>query len=168
MSPYPAIPGRLKDQLDRVTPSRDRDIEYHPCAVTLEDGTELERVYVVEAEPYLRVWGIRPEEDPGKQSVSIESVSAIRESPYRLPAKLADKVYAAGESGMGYCVFTVKFSGGRSQAYVTGNAIDFIDPPDGLAASAAKKIHPHRGKKGSPQPGPDYVWCLYQGVDADG
>jgi hypothetical protein len=162
MTRYPEIPKKLKDQLESIAPSWDRDIVYYPCAVTLDDGCELERVYIVEYEPYIRMWGITPEQDPGKQSVSIERVVAIRESPFRLPTKLAAKLYAAGESGMGYCVFTVKFSGGSSRAYVTGNAVDFITPPEGLTASAAKKVFPHKGREDSPLKGPDYYWCIYQ------
>jgi hypothetical protein len=85
---------------------------------------------------------------------------------YRLPPELATKLYAAGESGMGYCVFTVKFSDGSRRAYVTGNTVDFITPPSGLTAGAARKVYAHRGRDQSPQPGPDYYWCLFQGAEA--
>ena len=165
MTQYPAIPDELKAQLNRITPSHDRGITYFPCAVTLDDGRELERVYVVEHEPYIRIWGVTPEQDSGKKSISIERVVAIRESAFRLPPKLATTLYAAGESGMGYCIFTVKFSDGSRQAYVTGNAVDFITPPSGLTASAAKKVYPHKGREASLQQGPDYYLCLYQGAD---
>lgn len=164
MPGYPSIPRHLRDQLGRITPSRDRDLEYFPCAVTLDDGRELERVYVVEYEPYIRVWCVTPEQDPGKRSVAIDRVASIRESPYRLPPKLATRLYTAGESGMGYSIFTVQFADGSRQAYVTGNAVDFITPPNGIQCSAARKVFPHRGRDDSPRRGPDYFWCLYQGV----
>jgi len=164
MPQYPAIPRHLKDQLHLITPSRDRDLEYFPCAVTLDDGRELERVYVMEYEPYIRVWGVAPEQDSGKSSVAIERIACIRESPHRLPPNLATELYAAGESGMGYCIFTVEFADGSRQAYVTGNAVDFITPPSDLQCAAARKVFPHKGRDAGPRHGPDYFWCLYQGV----
>jgi hypothetical protein len=39
--------------------------------------------------------------------VAIQDVTQIADSPVRLPAELANQLYAAGESGMGYVVFTV-------------------------------------------------------------
>lgn len=62
---------------------------------------------------------------------------------------------------MGYCIFTVEFSGGSQQAYVTGNAVDFITPPPGLTAREAKRVYPHEGKVVSPQHAPSCLWCLY-------
>src|SRR5262245_28753582 len=129
MTRYPALPRDLVEDLRGVPSSRDREIEYKPCAVTLTDGTELPCVYVVDREPYFRHWGIYPECDPGKRSISITRVRRIRDSPYRIPAGLADSLYRAGESGMGYMVFTVEFKDGTRQAYLTGNAVDFIGPP---------------------------------------
>lgn len=169
MHRYEAIPRRLKEQLDRVAPSHDTlsDTLYYPCAVTLDDGRELARVYVMEYGPYIRSWGIAPEDDPGKSCVSIERVVAIRESPFRLPPRLATAVYDAGESGMGHCIFTVEFADGTRQAYGTGNAVDFILPPPGLTAADARKVFPHEGRDAFPDWDADYVWCLYQGT-ADG
>jgi hypothetical protein len=164
MPRYAAIPRHLKNELDRIPPSRDRGLEYFPCAVTLDDGRELERVYVAEYEPYIRLWGVTPEQDPAKSSVAIERVASIRESPYRLPPGLATELYAAGESGMGYSIFTVEFADGSREAYVTGNAVDFITAPEGLRASDARKVFPHKGRDASPRRGADYSWCLYQGV----
>ena len=165
MTRYPTLPEKLKDQLDRIAPSDACGVTYYPCAVTLDDGSELEGVYIVEYEPYFLLWGITPEKDPGKQSIPIDRVVAIRESSDRLPPKLAEKLYKTGESGMGYYVFTVRFSGGSRQAYVMGNAVDFITPPKGLTAAAARKVYPHVGRDASPQEGPDYYWCLYQDTD---
>jgi len=110
MPRYSAIPRRLLKELEAVPPSLDRDVKYHPCAVTLDDGRELGRVYVMKYEPYIRLWGVTPEQDPAKRSISIERVVSIRESPFRLPPHLATSLYSAGESGMGYCIFTVEFS----------------------------------------------------------
>ena len=162
---YPALPRALAEQLHRVPPSHDRRLEYRPCAVTLADGRELPCVYVVDAAAYLRVWGVYPERDPAKRAVPLAAVRGIRESSHRLPAALADTLYRAGESGMGYTVFTVEFSDGRRQAYVAGNAVDFIAAPPGLWAADAVRVRPHEGREAAPLPAVDYHWCLYDGVE---
>ena len=161
---YPVLPAHLVGQLARVPPSRDGDLEYRPCAATVEDGSEIECVYVVESEMYLQRWGVRPEEDPGKQWIPLARVRSLRESPYRLPAALADELYRAGESGMGYAAFTVEFSDGRRQAYVGGNAVDFIDPPAGLSAADARRVFPHEGRHEGQRRVRPYHWCLYAGA----
>jgi hypothetical protein len=165
MTRYPALPRELIEELRRVPSSWDREMEYKPCAVTLADGTELASVYVVNHKPYIRYWGISPESDPGKRSVSIAQVRQIRDSPNRLPAALADCLYRAGESGMGYMVFTVEFKDGTRQVYVTGNAVDFIDPPAGLCVSDAVRVYPHEGRSGAERRWVDYYWCLYDGLE---
>ena len=163
MSGYPPLSRDLRSQLELITPSCDRDLRYYPCAVTLDDGYEIDRVYVVEEGPYLRHWGIRPERDSAKTSVPIERVVSIRESPFRLPPRLATELYDAGESGMGYCVFVVEFSDGTRQSYVTGNAVDFITAPLGKIPSDACRVFPHEGRERHAQRGPHYAWCLYGG-----
>jgi hypothetical protein len=158
---YAKLTPGLTAQLRRVPPSRDGRLEYHPCRVTLDDGRIVDCVYIVEAGAYLVKWGVWPEDDPGKRSVPIERVVTIEESPHRLPASLANRLYEAGESGMGYSLFTVEFRDGTEQAYVTGSAVDFIDPPPGLRASDAVRVLPHKGRDRGPREGPDYTWCLY-------
>src|SRR5690242_808828 len=106
-------------------------MEYRACGVELRDGRTLERVYFQEARAYIRVWGVWPEDDAGKQSIRIEDVARIDDSPARLLAHLAIKMYAAGESGIGYCLFTLVQGDGRRLVCVTGNAVDFVElPPD--------------------------------------
>jgi hypothetical protein len=139
-------------------------MEYKPCAVTLADGTELACVYVADCKPYIRYWGVYPEDDRGKRSVSITQVRQIRDSPNRLPAALANELYREGESGMGYVTFTVEFKDGTRRAYLTGNAVDFINPPPALSASDAVRVYHHQGGlRTSPEP-VEYYWCLYDGV----
>lgn len=165
---FPPIKSALYEQLRQVPASRDGGLEYRPCAVTLDDGRELPCVYVVDRKSYIRVWGVYPEDDRGKPSVPIESVRRITDSPNRLPARLANELYRAGESGMGYTVFTVEFSNRACQAYLTGNAVDFIDPPTGLRASDAVSVRPHEGRQEAKQRSVDYYWCLYDGVENAG
>ena len=75
-------------------------MEYRPCSVTLRDGARLSCVYVVPVQPYIRYWGIPPEEDRGKHWIRVEDVEDITESPLRLPAQFASHIYEAGESGI--------------------------------------------------------------------
>src|SRR5262245_3155554 len=117
------ISPKLLEQLNKVTPSIEGAMRYHPCRVTLVDGRSVDRVYVVEAESYIRDWGVWPKEDSAKRFILIEDVASIEDSPTRLPAHLANKMYKAGESGMGYCIFTLVLSDNSRLAQVTGNAV---------------------------------------------
>jgi hypothetical protein len=165
---YSAISTELRQQLERVPASSDGACEYRPCRVRLASGEERDFVYVLDAESYIRTWGVWPEDDAGKDSVAIGDVVAIAESPYRLPVELADKLYAAGESGMGYTVFTVVLRDRRRLPYVTGNAVDFPRLPAGVTSADVVDVLPHedrdvfrerepRAAEGSAP----YAWCLY-------
>ena len=134
---------------------------YFPCLVTPIDGPILDRVYLAEASEWYLRWGVWPDEDPGKRSVSIEEVASIAVSPSRLPAWAADQIYSEGESGMGYTIFTVRFDDGSSQAYSAGNAVDFIQYPAGQSAATVAEVYPHLGPRDAACPPPDYYWCLY-------
>jgi len=156
----PKLPGHLKRQLREITPSLDGDLKYYPCAVQLKDGNEVDRVYLVDELPYIRHWGMYPHQDPRKAEILVKDVAVIRESPSRLPVRFANELYKAGESGMGYTVFTVVFTTGLQQAYLTGNAVDFIDYPEGVEANDVVAVLPHVGRD-SHREGPGYYWCLY-------
>jgi hypothetical protein len=156
----------LYKQLLQVVPTGDSGIEYRPCLVTLKDGRKVDCVYVVLEQPYIKQWGVFPENDSHKQSVQIEDVSEIKESLSRLPPVIANKIYKAGESGMGYCVFTIVFSDGSLQAYVTGNAVDFVPLPAHKVAKDIVDVHPHEGRQAENQMnGLGYYWCLYSDVE---
>lgn len=159
---YPALSSDLERQLAGIEPSGDRSIEYRPCAVVLADGAVHERVYVQDAQSYISLWGVWPEDDPGKRSIDVSQVVAIRDSPDRLPAAVARQVYESGESGMGYTIFTLMFRDGTARAYVTGSAIDFVTFPAGKTAKDIVSVVPHRGREESPFSDPiAYAWCLY-------
>ena len=129
--------------------------------MTLHDGQTLDRVYIVAEAPYIRMWGVYPEDDRGKKWIRIEDVASIAESPTRLPAKIANRLYEAGESGMGYTIFTVGFSDGTKQACAAGNAIDFIHYPENNGPKDVVSVKPHVGRDRNPLPGPAYFWCIY-------
>ena len=161
---FPKLPPTLREQLSSITPSRDRQIEHYPCDVWLHDGTIVKRVCVVSEIPYINQRRVYPEKDC---SISISDVASLIESPSRLPPRFANELYRAGESGMGYRLFTVVFSRRfgilpRRQAYVTGaSALDFIEYPSGVGPKNVKAILPHVGRDASPRTCPKYSWCLY-------
>jgi len=96
-----------------------------------------------------------------KSHISIADVDALAESPRRLPAKFANELYKSGESGMGYTIFTVVFADGSRQAYLTGNAVDFIRYPEGKTSGDIVDVLPHEGRSAEPISGPQYYWCLF-------
>jgi hypothetical protein len=158
----------LRAQLERVAPSHDGDLAYRPCRVRLRSGTWRDHVYVLDADAYLRVWGVWPRDDPAKRAIAIEDVAAIEESPHRLPAELASAQYTGGESGMGHTILTVVLRDGRRLPRVMGNAIDFPTLPEGvttadvaLVVRGAGDEFRHRGPRPDEGAAP-YAWCLYR------
>jgi len=165
---YPALSPFLKAQLLSVPPSGGKDVDMYPCQVTLSDGRVVDRVYVMEQERYITWWGVWPEDDKGKSSISIELITRIEDSPTRLPVALANELYDAGESGMGYCIFTLELRDRRRLPYVTGNALDWVDFPPDVTPADVVRVHPGEGREhftGRHQAphtqGAPYFWCLY-------
>ena len=157
------ISKHLKAQLLDITPSRDWSMEYRPCQLRLKNGEIIDRVYVSEVDAYMKTWGVMPDQDEEKKYVLIEEVESINEYPNRMPVELADKLYEAGESGMGYCLYKIKFDNGQTIDVVTGNAVDFPPIPDGLTKENIKDVFPHQGSRKNPTESPDYTWCLFKG-----
>lgn len=158
---YPMRTPELRAQLDQVVPSVDGALEYFPCCVRTKDGREIDRVYVVGAQSYIAQWGVWPDQDPHKFEVPLEDVVEIRESPTRLPARLANELYRAGESGMGYTAFTVTFRDGTDQSYVCGNAIDFVSVPPGQTSRDIVAVTPHAGRERAISDHVPYYWCIH-------
>jgi hypothetical protein len=165
---YPKLPAHLRGQLDAITPSIEpiAQLAYYPCMVTKTDGTLQDRVYFVSEIPWITLWGLYPNRDPGKQEVLISDVASVAESPSRLPAEFATQLYRAGESGMGYMIFTVVFKRiipflHQRRVYATGNAVDFIDYPWGKGPKDVVEVLPHAGRRSRFKHGPNYYWCLY-------
>ena len=118
-------------------------------------------MYVVKARSYIEVWGVWPDQDSHKHEVKLEDVAEIFESPTRLPVKFANALYRAGESGMGYTMFTVRFRGGGERAVVTGNAIDFISLPPGQTPADIIEVVPHQGRDRAVASTQPYYWCIH-------
>jgi len=159
----PVIRPDLLGQVEAVPPSVDGPVLYRPCRVTLRDGRVIDRVYVQEAWTWKGTWGVWPEDDRGKVSVSIEDVVRIQESPSRIAPGLANRLLEAGESGMGYSRFTLVLRDGRRINAMTGGAVDFPGSPDGVAAGDVVDVvpHEHAGTSDVTMADPPYWWCLY-------
>ena len=129
--------------------------------VLLANGEQHDCVYIAEANSYIRFWGVWPDDDPGKRAVRIEDVAQIQPTPSRLPFKFAQKMYAVGESGMGYCIFTLQFADGTRQAYCTGNLIDFPELPEGKSVGDVVALRPNEGAREPSLGTRRYYWCLF-------
>jgi hypothetical protein len=128
--------------------------KHRPCRLTLNNGRIVQRAICVEDHRGFTTdsW-IHP-----------DTVVRIEPSEERMPAFLASKLYAAGESGMGYEIFTMKMKDGTSQVYVTGNIVDFPDFPDGYETKDVDNVYPHQGREESKigyRQGRSFVWCFY-------
>ena len=70
MGVYGPLPSSLRRMLDLVAPSGSaKDMLYYPCLVTLKDNQVIDRVYVQEAQTYIRWQSVWPEQDSGKRSL---------------------------------------------------------------------------------------------------
>ena len=162
--PYPSLTPALKEALQRVEPVGEGSLTYWPCEVLTKAGEWIDCVYLAKADEWYPIWGVWPGQDTGKYQLSVDQIADLRESPCRLPARFANEIYAAGESGMGYTLFEIEFNDGSRVAYGNGNAIDFITYPPGKTGAQIVAVHPHAGRQ-SPHPymPPKYYWCLFSG-----
>ena len=158
---YPRLPTNLSAQASKIPITHDGVLTYCPCSAILKDGRQVDCVYLVEAAPYIKMWGIWPDQDKGKLEIKIEDVVRIEPSPYCLPTKFAQQLYDAGESGMGYTVFEIQYRDGSRSAHLTGNAVDFVNLPSGKVMSDIHSVHPHEGRNSVHVEAPNYNWCLY-------
>ena len=79
---YPPLPDHLRKQWEAIPPSGSQ-IQYRPCSATLNTGAVFPCVYVLEAQKYIDVWGVWPEDDPCKDHIRVDEVASLSESPYR-------------------------------------------------------------------------------------
>jgi hypothetical protein len=158
---YPPLPDHLRAQWEAIVPSISQTLEYRPCSATLKAGTIIPCTYVMDAQAYIDVWGAWPEDDSGKQHVRVEDVASISESPFRLPVALANELYRAGESGMGYSAFSLVFTDGALIHVLSGGAVDFVSLPEGRRMADIVRVVPHSGLGQMQLSAPKYYWCLF-------
>ena len=151
MNKQDKIPDEVKSlsvvaarMLQGVQPTiSEHGLRLYPCEVETDDGVTHPRVYVVEAQAYIREWGIWPWMDRGKGWLPAERIRLLRSSPERLPATFASTLLTAGESGMGYCAFSVELRDYRRLYFVTGNAVDFLCWPGNARPEDVISVRPH-------------------------
>jgi hypothetical protein len=158
---YPQLSPVLQAQLHTIEPTHDGMIEYFPCMVHLANGEQHDCVYFVDAKSYIRIWGVWPDEDPGKRALAIQDVEQIHPSSSRLPVQFARQMHAIGESGMGYCIFTLQFADGTRQAYCTRNLIDFPELPTHRSVGDVVALRPNEGRAEHCLGTREHYWCLF-------
>ncbi len=157
-----SISPEQRSRLNKVVPSESyTGTLYYPCQVTLTDGSIIDNVYIMDLQVYLRTWVIMPDKDKAKQYILIEDVVDIRDSPNRLPVKLANKLHNAGESGMGYIIFKILYDDGSLMDTSNGSAVDFVPSPNGLTTENIIDVLPHQGSRDNFVRPLKYYWCLY-------
>lgn len=132
---------------------------HRACLLRTRDGIVHPRVVCSEdARGFHTDWWISP-----------EVIDSVEESPFAIPAKIAQKIYDAGESGMGYQVFTLIFRDGSKQVFVTPNALDFPDLPDGYTSKEIVDALPHEGREevrvGRYRESAEFEFCFYVPYD---
>jgi hypothetical protein len=152
--------------LHAIEPSVDRNINYYPCEVVLDDGSVHPRTFVVEAQVFVLHWGVWPWSD---KCIQAERIRSLRSSPQRLPARLANELYAAGESGMEYCSFSATFRSGKKLYFLNGNTADFPAWPADADPNEVIAVHPHdrhpeyRGRMPmAEESSAEYLWCRFR------
>ena len=161
------ITPELLKQLKNIIPSNNRTIAYYPSQIKLRNGDIIDRVYIIDFKDYMKLKNnILPEDD---NAIDIKNVINIQESPLRLPVQLANKMYKAGESGMGYCIFTLVLKGGKTLPYMMGNMIDFPNLPKEILPLFITDIIPHIGRECFSEKTDDpykksakYYWCIFK------
>lgn len=167
---FPTLSIELRQQLHKVEPSSEpiTGVEYRPCRVGLRDGRVDDFVYVQEVASYLERWGVLPAEDSAKREIALGDIVSIEDSPRRLPVQLANRLYEAGETGMGYQIFSVVFPDGVEVPCLTGTAVDFVDLPVELDPRSAVDVRvgvPRSLREDEYYGSADYAWCLYENDD---
>ena len=180
MSSHAVIPNEVKALnatvavgLREIEPSVSAcGLQIFPCEAVLDDGTVDSLVYVVEAVGYIREWGVWPWQDSGKRWIPAERIRSVRSSPLRLAPRFANTLNSAGESGMGYCAFSVDLRDGRRLFFITGNAMDFPCWPNGVSPADVVAVHAHdrhpdhrRRNPRADESSASYAWSPFRSVD---
>jgi hypothetical protein len=158
------MPVSLQRQLDAIEPSEvEPGHRIYPCSAQLNDGTVQKCVYFMTAATSMRLLGRNgPAAVPDRNWILEDEVASIGESPVRLPARFANKIYRAGESHYGCYTFALVFSRWLRRGYTVGGFVDFLEFPRGHGPSDVKEVllavGPIRATRACQVP--DYRWCV--------
>jgi hypothetical protein len=161
MARYPKLSAELTRQLEAIEPSVLGGVKYYPCAVWSADNSRDDCVYIMEETGYFRRWGIWPEDDHAKRHIDVSLIRSVAASPNRLPVEFADRIYDAGESGMGFYAFSLRFRNGLRQTFLTGDAVEFLPFPSNLRPADVVDVTTHAGAPVEYLTGLEYSWGLH-------
>ena len=123
----------IRKLLRRIIPSVDGEFKNYPCRGTLRDGAVIERLGIIESAYDVDF------------PVSVRDLASVEESPFRIPAHLANKAYSAGETGMSYYAFALILDTGERLEYVIGRPlIDFPELPGNVTKDNIVDLIPYR------------------------
>jgi hypothetical protein len=107
-------------------------------------------------------WEISGAAYPSDRDVSINDVIEIESSPTRLSAKVAMKISADGETGMGYYALTLLTEDGRGIPCISDNP-DWVELPNGISPRQITDVIPHEGRsEARNEEGRPVALCLYR------
>ena len=113
-------------QVSRIPTTTYGGLTHCPCSATLLDGQHVDCVCLADAAPYIKCWGIWPDQDKGKLEIRLQDVARIDPCHFALPANHAQRLNDAGESGMGYMLFEIEYRDGSRTAHLSGCVVDFV------------------------------------------
>ena len=96
-----------------------------------------------------------------RSSISLDDVAAIFESEDRLPARFANCLYQAGETGMGMMAFQVVFRFGLKFRYLAGNFVDFLEFPPLLGPAQVRDVLPGGRRTSRARGSRPADWCFF-------
>jgi len=137
----PPLRDDLVEQIQGVEPSANGRLLVHPCQVQFASGRIEDRVLVMNAEWFTSVWSVDHRQ---WETLSLTDAVSFRESPSRLPAAIANRIYLDGERNMGAYAFELSFEGRPAVQFVVGSFVDFVDLPPGYGASECTTVRPLR------------------------
>jgi hypothetical protein len=155
----------LTAQFRMVEPSTNQDGHVvRPCALTLRDGRVAERVACIE-----QAHGL-----PDPVWIAPEDIREVRESPYRLPAAMANQLYSlTGERGVLYYTLLLSEQPDLACVAIGEPLVDFPALPPNVHTTDIRDIvvgtitessqHPAEGQHYTTAP---YEVCYYVPADA--
>lgn len=127
-------PAAFLNALDAIEPG----VWGIPCSVVMADGRFHEVCLAWENPRY---------GDKGNW-LNPQDIVDVRECQFRMPAKFAHRIEAAGESGMGYHLYVVELSDGTEFVHVAGNlVIDLLNLPLHYTQKDVINVRPHEGRE---------------------
>ena len=101
-------------------------------------------VHIEPSDNLVRLGAVREitEEQTLQAFVKVEDVAAIDQSVEQTPLNVYRKIREAGETGMGYYIFSLRLSDGRSLKCFSGGGFEFLRLPSGVAPHMIQDVTP--------------------------